>query len=486
VSTTASDRPGPQHCETLVRGQVITMDPARRVLSDGWVTLGGGMILEVGSGPCAWTADEELGGPEALVMPGLVNTHTHLVQGCIRSMAEGTRFEERLFGFYYPMTGAADEDDSYWSALPPVLDLLRSGVTTTTDDHFSHQEKDSMTGVLRAMRDAGIRGRAARLMVNDPNAVPEGLRETIDGGLAETDRLAAAYDSDTLSVTASTIGITYVSTSDLHDLNDWTLQHGKQFDIHAPSMMDAKYLAETRGWTGGSIEWLASEKLLAEHVIAIHAQHLRPGEAALLGDAGASVSLVPDMELILGMVTFDSRQYLDAGVTMSLGLDGPVVSYGHNLWMGMRGYLMAQRIGDSARKLVGGDKGRFGDELLFGLPENALELATIGGATALGLQDRIGSLEPGKEADLIVVDLASEPTLAPRAALLANLVWSGGPAPSSISEVLVRGRTVMRRGVPVDVDLAEAIGRSNEVQAKLLVETGSDRFVNRGTRWSWQ
>jgi len=473
-------------CDTLVRGQVITMDGARRVLTDGWVAVTDGLIVAVGQGECPWTAAEELGGPDALVMPGLVNTHTHLVQGCIRSMAEGTLFEERLFGFYYPMTGAANEEDSYWSAMTPIVDLLRSGVTTTTDDHFTHQDKDSMSGVLRALRDSGIRARAARLMVSDPNAVPEPLRETIDVAIDETERLAKAFDSETLSVTASTIGITYVTQDDLHTLYDWTLENGKQFDIHSPSMMDAKYLSETRGWTGGSIEWLASEKLLAEHVIAIHAQHLRPGEAALLGEAGASVSLVPDMELILGMVTFDSRQYLDAGVQMSLGLDGPVVAYGHNLWMGMRGYLMAQRIGDSARKLTQGDKGKFGDELLFGLPETALELATIGGAKALGLDDRIGSLETGKEADLIVVDLASEPTLAPRAALLANLVWSGGPAPSSISEVLVRGNTVMRRGVPVGVDIAEAVERANEVQARLLVETGSDRFVNRGTRWQWQ
>jgi cytosine/adenosine deaminase-related metal-dependent hydrolase len=288
-----------------------------------------------------------------------------------------------------------------------------------------------------------------------------------------------------MSVTASTIGITYCSTSDLHALYDWTVANGKQFDIHAPSMMDGKYLKDTRGWEGGSFDWLAAEDMLGPNVIAIHAQHLREGEAKLLGDAGASVSLVPDMELILGLVTFDSRQYLDAGVTISIGLDGPVVSYGHNLWMGLRGYLMAQRIGDSARKLVGGDRGHFGDELLFGNAETAIELGTIGGAKALGLDDRIGSIEVGKDADLLVIDIGGETTTAPDAALPANLVWSGGPAPDSIESVLVRGRTVMRRGEPVAVDRREAVRRSNEVQQRLLDSTNSRRFIRRDTTWRW-
>ena len=472
-------------CDVLVRGRIITMDANRRVLSDGWVAITDGAVVGVGTGPAPYQPSDTWGGPDHLVMPGLVNTHTHLVQGCIRSMAEGTRFQERLFGFYYPMTGACDEERSYWSAMTPTLDLLRSGVPTTPDDHFTHANKRSMDGVLRALTDAGIRARAARLLVNDPLAVPEELREDIDTALSETDRLAAAYDSETMSVTASTIGITYVSESDLRALYQWTLDHDKQFDIHAPSMMDGAYLKAVRGWAGGSFEWLHSEGMLDKHVIGIHAQNIRPGEAELLARAGASVSLVPDMELILGMVTFDSRQYLDAGVTVGLGLDGPVVSYGHNFWLGMRSYLMAQRIGDSARKLVRGDKGHFGDELLFGSAEEALELGTIGGARALGLGARIGSLEVGKEADLLVIDLSAEPTAAPEGALLANLVWSGGPAPDSIDRVVVRGRTVMRRGQPVQVDLKEAVRRANEVQRELFQETGCDSFLRRGSKWQW-
>ena len=472
-------------CDTLIKGQVLTIDSSRRVLADGWVAVTDGIIVAVGSGECDYAAGETWGGPGYLVMPGLVNTHTHLVQGCIRSMAEGTKFEERFFGFYYPMTGAADEEDSYWSAMTPVLDLLRHGVTTTSDDQFTHADKASMDGVMRAIQDTGIRARSVRLMLSDPTGAPANMCETVEVAIAETERLKKKFESDLISVSAGTIGITYVSTADLHTLFDWTVANDRQFDIHAPSMMDKKYLKETRGWDGGSFEWLAAEGLLGPNVIGIHAQGFRENEPKLIADAGASVSLVPDMELIMGFTTFDSQPYLDAGVEIGLGLDGPVVSYHHNLWLSLRSYLAAQRVGNSARKLVQGDAGHFGDELLFSDAEHAIELGTIGGARALGLGDRIGSLEVGKEADLLVIDLGGETAISPNAKLAANLVWAGGPAPDSIERVVVKGRTVMQRGESLTVNRREAVERANEVQQRLLDQTNSRRFTRSESKWQW-
>ena len=115
-------------CDTLLLGTVVTMNADRVAYLDGYVAIEGGRIVAVGKGKdCDYEADDTQGGDGHIVIPGLVNVHGHLVQGCIRSMAEGTTFEERLFGFYYPMTGACDEERSYASALPPILDLVRRG-----------------------------------------------------------------------------------------------------------------------------------------------------------------------------------------------------------------------------------------------------------------------------------------------------------------------------------------------------------------------
>ena len=147
-----------KQCNAILRGTLITMDADRKVYMDGYVAISNGTIVSVGkSEDCEYKGDEEFGGDGHIVLPGLVNVHSHLIQGCMRGMADGTTYEERLFGFYYPMTGACDEERSYHSSMPPILDLILAGVTTTADDHFTHLHKRSIDGVLAAVKDAGIR-----------------------------------------------------------------------------------------------------------------------------------------------------------------------------------------------------------------------------------------------------------------------------------------------------------------------------------------
>jgi len=126
-----------------------------------------------------------------------------------------------------------------------------------------------------------------------------------------------------------------------------------------------------------------------------------------------------------------------------------------------------------------------GDELVFGSAELALELSTIEAARALGWDEEIGSLEVGKAADLLVLDLSRDTTCAARAALLANLVYAGGPRADSVRAVLVGGEPVVEHGEPTKVDREEIVARSREAQEQLLVECGAQSFVRRRTRWKW-
>jgi 5-methylthioadenosine/S-adenosylhomocysteine deaminase len=474
-------------CDTLIRGMIITMNPNRDVYTDGYVAISDGRVVETGLGNhCEYESSEELGGDGHIVMPGLVNVHAHLVQGCMRGMADGTTFEERFFGFYYPMTGACDEERSYTSAMPPILDLIRRGVTTTTDDHFTHVHKRSIDGVLAATRDAGIRCRMARLTINDKDAVPAEFREDLDQGLAETERVKAEWENDFTSVTASTIGITYCEPDQLKELWEWTDANDRQFDIHAPAVFDQKYLAARRGWEGGSFEWLDHAGILGPNVIAGHAQNLRPGESELIRDRGATIALVPDMEQVLGLVHFNARNFLDNGVTCGIGLDGPVVAYGHDLWTGMRSFLTGQRLGDEHRRKLSDEKSVWtGEEVLYGSGELALELATIGGAKAIMMDDRIGSLESGKDADVLVIDRRGETHLSPMAAIIPNLVYGNGPSTDAVNRVLVRGKTLVKDGEHVSIDRREAVRKLDALQETLLDETDTRRFARSRSSFNW-
>jgi 5-methylthioadenosine/S-adenosylhomocysteine deaminase len=476
----------PQTCDTLIEGIVVSMNPQRDVWLDGYVAIRDGQI--VGAGPrdeCSFEATETLRQPDQLILPGLVNAHDHLVQGCIRGMAEGTTFEERLFGFYYPMTAACDRQASYDSALPAVVDLARCGVTTTADDHFTNAHTDSIDGVLDAVETVGLRCRSARLIINAPYAVPEGLREPVSKGLEETDRLVEERENDKISMTASTISITYLEDpEELKRIFDWTIAHGSQFDIHVPSNMDKKHLAEKYGWQGGSIDWLVDRGIAGPNVIGIHANRMLPHEPGLLGEHGSSVGMIPDMEMLLGLIQFNARQFLDAGVTVGIGLDGPVVSYGHSLWNAMKSMMIGQRLHDSAA-LANDPHAVWDADLVFGTAEMALEMATIGGAKALGMADRIGSLEVGKEADVLVIDLSGSTSVAPFAALFPNLVYSGGPEPGSVRRVLVGGEAVVVDGEVVGIDRKQVVADANRTQLRLLDETGCRTYVRKATPWTW-
>ena len=474
---------GATRCDTLLRGVVVTMDPERHVYEDGFVAIAGTNIVGVGrASECSFSAPQTIAG-DRLIIPGLVNAHAHLVQGCIRGMAEGAtkNASERFMGFQFPMSAACDEERSYVSSLPVLLEMLRSGVTTTEDAHFTNQHERSVDGVLRAVRDVGMRCRMARLIVNDPETNLPVMLEDVDEGLAEVDRVRASWQSDTIEITTGTIGIAYLRMADLPKIFEWTTRHGSQFDIHAPSGGDIAHLAE-RGWSGGSFEYLDSVGMLGPSLLAGNAQlHMRPGEHDLVAKRGAKICLVPDSLTILGAAKFEAKAFVDRGVDMGLGLDGAVIAYHQNMWAAMRSIVTVQRVHDRAD--TGGD---FTTRVpLWGSAELALELATIGGARALGMDERIGSLEVGKEADAVVIDMRDALHLSPRASLIQDLVYAGGATAAYVKDVFVAGRHVLADGRPPHVDVERAIRESNALQDVLFTELGLERFRRGDTAWTW-
>src|SRR5215831_14168703 len=316
-------------CDVLLEGTVITMDGDRRVLTDGYVAIEGGRIAGVGRRSESSFRGRETVHGSCLVIPGLVNLHGHLVQGVIRGMAEGAGEDRgtRFMAFQFPMTDALDEEESYISALPGITEMLRSGVTTSEDTHFTNRHKRSVDGVIRAARQAGLRLHEARLIVNDPETTLETMREDVDDGLAEVERVRKEWQSDTIEVTTGTIGIAYVRFDDLAPIHDWTLAHDAVFDIHAPSGGDQQHLAR-RGWAGGSFEWLEDRGILGPNVLAGNAQlHVRAGEHDLVARRGAKICVVPDTLFLLGASAFEVQAWTDRGVDVGIGLDGSVIAY---------------------------------------------------------------------------------------------------------------------------------------------------------------
>jgi len=470
---------GARTCDTLIKGIVLTVDPERRVFQSGYVAIKDGRIADVGrASECDWKATGETLQGDFLVMPGLVNTHAHLVQGNIRGMAEGTTFEERLFGFYYPMMAACNEEEAYTSAMAPILEMVRSGITTTQDAHFAHVDKRSIDGVLRALKDVGIRCRMTRQVINDDDTSPQAYHEDLDTAIREVERVQKEWASDKIRVTTGPLGIAYIRFDDIKPLFEWTKRNNSQFDLHIPTYMDGKFLKQ-RGWDKGSYEWLYARGMMDKNTLLVGGGGTREGEIEMIAEAGASVSVHADT--IFMNPKSEVRDFLDKGVTVALGIDGPVIAYHQNLWYLMRHVSAIQRLAD---RLADPSK-TFDQADQFGGPELALELGTIYGARALGWDGEIGSLEVGKQADLLILDLAEAVHLTPNAALINNLIYCGGPNQEAIKHVFVGGRKVVDDGRVVNVDVRKAVAAANKLQLEQLEETGSAKWINKKTHWSW-
>lgn len=475
----------------IKNGYVITIDAERNVFTSGFVAVQDGKIVATGTmEDCTYyRGAEEIDAKGFVVMPGLINSHTHLVQACIKGMYEGGGFVENVYGFYFPMTGRCDEQRSYDNVRMTLLELVKGGVTTTADDHFTHLHKDSIDGVIRAVQDSGMRAHVCRLVNNDPELIPEGFREEMKEGLAEVERVRKAYSSDFIKVGTGPIGIGYVkSEAELLEIKEYVDDVSCTFSIHAPSARDREILPK-RGWSGGSFEYLDKFGLLTERVLAPHAQRVSEREIVLMAERGVRVAPCPDMDMAL--TDFNLAPYLKAGIKVGLGLDGPVVANHQNLWAAMKAALVGHRIADRHREKLDADPlfyrypvtrvGVIGPQ--FGTPELALELGTLGGAKALGWEDKIGSLEAGKRADIILID-TNRPYLNPRGRLVTLLVFAGNP--DMVDTVIINGRVIVRNGKHQLWDEEEVIARANELQATLAKEANTEHFIPlQGSTWNY-
>ena len=475
----------PRTCETLIKGIVLTVDRDRRVFDKGYVAITAGRITDVGPiDSCDWVATRETVDGDFLVMPGLINTHSHLLQGTIRGMGAGTSYEERLYGIYYPMMAACNEEEAYISALCSLLEMFTGGVTTTQDAHFCNVNKSAIDGVLRAVSDLGMRCRMTRNVLTDPATSPAGFQETPDVAIGEVERVKRQWESETIRVTTAPLGLTYVLFDHVKPLFDWTEANRTQFDLHTTTFMDNKLLAE-RGWKGGSAhQWLDAHDMLNERSLLLTGGEVPEEDFDVIARANARVSLHADHARIKS----ELRPLLERGVRVGIGLDGAVGGH-QNFWYLIRHAVPNQRHADRLADMSPASDPmdtRYVAKSLFGDPETAIELGTIGGASALDWEEQIGSLEVGKFADLVVFDLSHAVQFAPRAALVNILVAASANNARYVKHVYVGGRKVIDDGTVVGVDVEKIIATANKQQTRQLEETGAIKWLKKQRgRWNW-
>jgi cytosine/adenosine deaminase-related metal-dependent hydrolase len=431
---------------------VVAMDDAGTEHPSGWVLVDRGVIEAVGGGGEP-EADERIDLAHAVLTPGLVNTHHHLYQTLTRARAQ----QADLFSWLrelYPAWAGIDAEAEYAAARTGLAELALSGCTTVFDHHyvFPRGRTGLVEAEVQAARELGVRLVASRgsmdLGVSDGGLPPDELVEDLDAVLADTERLAAELHEPgpgaRVQIAVAPCSPFSVTGRLMEDSAGLARRLGLPLHTHlAETVEEEAYCRELYGCT--PVEYLERLGWLAGDVWCAHCVHLSDREIARFGATGTGVAHCPTSNLRLGAGVAPVRQLLDAGVRVGLGVDGSASNERSDLFLEVKQALLVAR-------------GRGGGDAL--TARDALRLATRGGAAVLR-RDDIGSLEPGKQADLAVwrtdgLELGGAEDL------VAALVLSG---PHRVDRLVVGGEDVVRGGALARADEAE-IARAQRAQAR--------------------
>ena len=437
----------------ITNGIVLTMDPQRPMIDNGAVAITGDTITAVDSvaGLGTLAARETIDAAGGIIMPGLINTHTHAAMTLFRGLADDLPLMTWLNEHIFPAEALLDPDKVYAGSLLGCVEMIFSGTTCFCDMYLFEDR------VARAARTAGMRAVVGEVLYDfpSPNYGP------IEKGFDYTRRLIDRWRGDPLVTIAVEPHSPYLCAPEL-----LVQAAGIAGDNSVPLVI---HLAETRtevatireryGVT--PVQHLADLGVLAPNLLACHCVALEDKDMALLAEHDVKVAHNPESNMKLASGIAPIAELIGRGVCVGLGTDG--CSSNNNL------DLFAEM--DMAAKL---HKASSLDPTVMDAA-TVLRMATIDGARALGLDRQIGSLEVGKKADLIIID-TRKPHLTPMYNPVSHLVYAVGGG--DVSTTIIGGRVLMKDRQLTHLDLAKIMADARQI-ADQISDQKSDQIRER-------
>ena len=431
----------------LSGGWVVTMNDRREILDDASVLVVGDRIEAIGTLSTLRQRNPEarvIDCTDSIIIPGMVNTHTHLFQTLLKGLGDDMPLRRWFACMTAPAAVHLTRDDVYVGALQGCVESLRGGVTTLVDFMYVHPRPDLTDAVRVALEESGIRGFVARGFLNEgvELGVPAALIESPAAALADARRLIEMHNRPDARVNIGIApcmswGVNAESLRLTRKLSDET---GALVTVHvAETQFFISHALESYGMT--DTEWMDDVGLLNPNLLAVHCVECKSHDMRLLRHHNVKISHNPCSNMYLGSGLAPIPEMILAGMTVSLGSDGPASSNNHSIIQAMKFAALTQ-------------KGFHRDATIM-TAEKCLEMATIDGARAVGLEGSIGSIEVGKKADIAVVD-CTDPFLWPIHNPVSALVYSA--LGHEVKTVLVDGRVVMEDRVVHTVDVARLRG----------------------------
>jgi len=419
----------------LSGGTVVTMDDRYLVIHDGSVVLRGERIVAVGTRQeiaQTYTADETIDCSGKYILPGLINAHTHVPMTLLRGMADDLRLDVWLIGYIMPAEREfVDEEFCYIGTKLACAEMIRGGVTTFCDMYYFESE------IARATAEAGLRAMLCESILKFP--VPDA--ETYETSLAYTRSFIQQWLDHPLIKPTVAPHAPYSNTAEtLQKARDIALEFQRPLMIH---------IAETRREVDDNlaehgktvVPWVKDTGLLdVDGVLMAHCVHIDEHEMRIMQKYQVSVAHCPSANLKLASGIAPVSQMLSMGINVAIGTDGPASNNDLDMFEEMRLAALIAKVAPTDPTALPA--------------RTALTMATRNGARALRMENEIGSLEPGKLADIIVVD--ADPTHnTPHFDFNPDAVYSQlvyATKASDVQYTIVHGRMLMRDRQLLTVD----------------------------------
>lgn len=431
-------------------GTLVTMDDRDSIIR-GDLLIREGRIAALGE--IAETPDVILDAAGCAVLPGFVQTHIHLCQTLFRGAADDLSLLDWLKKRVWPMEAAHDAESITASARLGIAELIRGGTTSAlTMETVNHTEE-----VFRVVEESGFRATVGKCMMDKGDEVPAALREDMTASIQESLRLLDAWNGKANGRIRYCFAPRFALSCTrelLAEVGRLASERGVMVHTHASE--NKSECAIVKGETGlENVAYLKSLGLSGRHTVLAHCVHLSEAEFAMLATTQTNVSHCPSSNLKLGSGIAAISKMLDQGISVSLGADGAACNNRLDMFTEMRTMALLQ-------------KAMHGPEVI--PAKQALRIATMGGATALGLEKEIGSLEVGKRADVILVNLDSLHALPHPSGLVSALVYS--VQASDVRSVVIDGEVVLEDGVLLTLNEARVRADAASAGAKLLQRAG--------------
>ena len=448
---------------------LVTMDGQRREISGGGLFIRDGFIENVGAaGELPETADEVLDLSGHIVLPGLINTHHHFYQTLTRAVPAAQ--DANLFGWLktlYPIWARMTPDDIFISAQTAMSELVLSGCTTASDHLYLFPNGSKLDDEIAAAREVGMRLHASRgsmsLGESKGGLPPDSVVDSEAHILEDSVRLIETYHDPNPGSMLQIVLAPCSPFSVTGELMKQSAALARQYGVHlhthlAETQDEEEFCLQMFGYRPvpymQSVDWIGPDVWFA------HSVHVSQEEIQLYARTGCGVAHCPSSNMRLASGIAPVMRYREAGVKVGLGVDGSASNDGSHMLGEARQAMLLSRLGAG---VAGASLSGSGAPPLM-TARQALEVATRGGAAVLG-RDDLGSLEPGKCADFIAINLDRLDYAGALHDPVAALVFC---SPQRVDLSVIGGRVVVRGGELLTVDVPALVRRHNQAAQRLV------------------